>query len=568
MIRIRDIKIPAGSGSGAILDETAKILCLDMIYPGNSYPDLSYEVLRRSIDARKKPDIYLVYTVRLLAGAETEEQILKFLHANSKIPRIKKSLTRIITDPVTEYSLPECGRKVLSKRPVVVGMGPAGMFAALLLARRGFCPLVIEQGENVDARTVTVRKMWNGEKTDPYSNVQFGEGGAGTFSDGKLNTLTKDTNGRNSFVLKTFYEHGAPKEITTDAKPHMGTDVLTHVVRSMREEIISLGAEVLFNTRLTGFSDNNGSISSVTLTDTVSGKNQKVDTDVCILCIGHSARDTFQMLYDSGITMKQKSFAAGFRVIHPQAAVNNWQYGPVDPGKIGLPPADYKVTNETGSGRRVYSFCMCPGGFVVNASSEADRLCVNGMSEHDRAGEYANSAVIVAVTPDDFMQDEVEKDHPLAGMHYQRRLEEEAYSRGNGSIPAQYFTDFESGRSDTDDEHAFPFEKAVRGSAVFTDLRGIFSDDIDEAVIESMHKFGYTMKDFDKDALMLGVESRTSSPVRIERDEDYMSNIKGLYPCGEGAGYAGGITSAAADGIRVAEAVIKRYRFERTPANV
>ena len=559
MIRLKDIKLPAGHSGADMLDEIVRIACLDKIYPGNSYPDFSYEIVRRSIDARKKPDIYFVYTVKLLVSDKDEEHIIKSLNKLSSTPRVKKMADKIITEPERLYSIPECGDSVLDKPPVVIGAGPAGLFTALLLARKGFCPVVIERGQDVDERTKTVNDFWKTGKLDIRSNVQFGEGGAGAFSDGKLNTLTKDS-GRNGFVLRTFYEHGASKDVTIDAKPHVGTDVLATVVRSIREEIISLGGTVRFNTQLTGIDITGGAVSSVTVQDLKTGDCEKIKTDICVLAIGHSARDTFEMLCGMGIRMSQKSFAVGFRAIHPQKLVNKWQYGVEDPTSLGLPPADYKVANAASNGRRVYSFCMCPGGYVVNASSEEGRTCVNGMSGSKRDGEFANSAIIAAIDPDDFIQDTVDKDHPLAGMYYQRRIEEECFMRGNGAIPAQRFADFEN---KTVSDELPGIEEGVRGSYKSADLRGIFSPSIDEAIIESMHKFGYTMKGFDDEATLLGIESRTSSPVRIERNSDLESDIKGLYPCGEGAGYAGGIVSAATDGIKVSEKIIENYRFER-----
>ena len=561
MIRIRNIRLPAGSGREEIIEEIAKILCLRKIYPGNSYPDFSYRILRRSIDARRKPEIFFVYTVELLAEDETERRILKYLHDNRTNPRVSRKLDKILTEPVTEYVIPECGTKKLSSRPVVVGAGPSGLFCALLLARRGFAPLLIERGEPADKRSRRVSDFWAGGAVDPDSNVAFGEGGAGTFSDGKLTTLTKDVSGRNTYVIKTFYEHGAPENITYDAKPHIGTDILTSVVMNIRKEIISLGGEVLFNTRLSDIGVSDDALSYITVVDVCTGHSRKIKTDICILCIGHSARDTFEMLYGRNVSMRQKNFAAGFRVIHPQSMVNMWQYGRADNESAGLPAADYKVTNETGSGRRVYSFCMCPGGYVVNASSEVGGICVNGMSENKRDAKYANSAIIAAVTPEDFVQDEVAADHPLAGMYYQRNIEHMAYLRGKGRVPIQCFGDFEQDTIQSPPGDLSPTD-AVKGEAVTANLRGIFSEAIDSAVIESMHKFGYTMKGFDECAVMAGVEARTSSPVRIERDDHFVSNIKGIYPCGEGAGYAGGIVSAAADGIKCAEEIIKSYTPE------
>lgn len=566
MIRIRDIKLPVTYSDGDILDNIAKILCLDRIYPGNSYPDLSFEIIRRSIDARKKPEIFIVMTVKILIPDDEEKRILKYLSDNAKKPGIKKSLSRIITDPIREYEIPECGTTPLDHPPVVVGAGPAGLFCALLLARRGFCPIVIERGQNVDDRTKSVDTFWKTGKLRTDSNVQFGEGGAGTFSDGKLNTLTKDTNGRNTYVLRTFSEHGAPKDITVDAKPHIGTDILKTTIKSIREEIIALGGTVLFETLFAGIITDRSGMTGIRVRDLITQDERTIDTGICVICIGHSARDTFKMLFDLGVDMSAKSFATGFRIVHPQRLVNIWQYGIEDPVEAGLPPADYKVSNEASNKRRVYSFCMCPGGYVVNASSEDAMLCVNGMSESKRDGKYANSAIIAAITPDDFIQDEVPQGHPLAGMYYQRRLEKLAYSRGCGSVPIQSFVRYEAentgDQDDTDGEMIDDMADAVKGSVAKADLRGIFSTDIDEAIIESMHKFGYTMKGFDSEAVMLGIESRTSSPVRINRDEDFVSNIKGLYPCGEGAGYAGGIMSAACDGMKCAEKIIERYRFD------
>ncbi len=558
MLRIRDIKLTVTDEPAVIMDKIAEILCLDKIYPGNSYPDYSYKILRRSIDARKKPDIFYVYTVLVIISDEDEKKILGYFDKYARSSAVRKKRERIITDDINTFKLPECGSEKLNDRPVVIGAGPAGLFCALLLARRGFCPILVERGETVDERTRTVEGFWSGEKLSEGSNVLFGEGGAGTFSDGKLNTLTKDISGRNTFVLQTFYEHGGPPEILIDSKPHIGTDKLKGVVKNLREEIIRLGGSVLFSTCLTGI-EKDDSIRRIELTDLTDGRKYTVDTQVCVLAIGHSARDTFEMLYNLGIKMNAKSFAVGFRFIHPQSLVNYWSYGTEDADTLGLPPADYKVTNTASNGVRVYSFCMCPGGYVVNASSETGRICVNGMSEYKRDGRYANSAIIAAVDPDDFVQDVVSKDHPLAGMYFQRNVEEEAHRRGCGDLPVQYFTDYEK---NTESSEIRDLTDCVKGRTKPAGLRFIYSDKIDEAIIESVHKFGYTRKDFDAESVMVGVETRTSSPIRIERYDTLESDIKGLYPCGEGAGYAGGIVSAAADGIRCAEKIIERYRYD------
>lgn len=558
MIRIRDIKLNINAKEEDLLVKIADVLMLQKILKNPEAIDFSYEILKKSIDARKKPEIFYIYTVKVLISDENEK-IIKQFHDKNK----RKSSDKIMWDMPVIYEIPECGEKKLDLRPVVVGSGPAGLFCALNLARRGFKPIIAERGQSVDERSVSVEKFWEEGVLNTESNVQFGEGGAGTFSDGKLNTLTKDTYGRNTFVLKTFHEFGAPVNITYDSKPHIGTDVLKTVVKNIRRKIESLGGTYMFNTKLIGFnacmSENHLKVESVILQNTVNKETQVLNTDNVVLAIGHSSRDTLEMLFDKKLDMNQKSFAAGFRVVHPQKYADEWAYGQ-DFKSLGLGAADYKVTNETSDGRRVYSFCMCPGGFVVNASSEEGNTCVNGMSYSKRDSGYANSAIIASIEPGDFVQDKVTSDHPLAGMYYQRSIENKAFMRANGNIPAQRFCDFEEDIKSNEIENARDFAK---GRIHPSNLRNIFSEEIDKAFIESMHKFGYTRKYFDSaDTVILGVEARTSSPVRINRDEKLESNIKGIYPCGEGAGYAGGITSAAADGLKVSEEIIKRY----TPA--
>lgn len=546
MIQIKDIKLKIDHDENALRQKIFDVCKLKGY--GKGSVKFEYKLIRQSIDARKKPDIYYIYSVAVDFGVE-ESKIIKYLRS--------KRLNNIVFEAPVEYRIPQIGEKSLDKRPVIVGSGPAGLFVAYVLAQRGFNPIVIERGESVEDRINTVNKTFTSGSINNESNVQFGEGGAGTFSDGKLNTLTKDINGRNSYVLKTFAKFGAKENITYQAKPHIGTDQLTKVVANMRNEIIKLGGQFMFSTKLIDFEAENHELKAVKIVDVISGREQVIETDICVLCIGHSARDTFELLYNKQIEMEQKSFAVGFRVAHRQELVNMWQLGVRNTKDIGLEAADYKVTNECSNNRRVYSFCMCPGGYVVNASSEKGRMCVNGMSESQRDSEYANSAIICAITPQDFKQDVVSGNHPLSGMYFQRIIEERAYNCGDGNIPVQYFKDFCKNRVSDD----FNYEGCTKGLVRSGNLREILDDEINHAIIESMHKFGYTRKGFDDDnTLMYGIEARTSSPIRIQRNEDFESVVSGLYPCGEGAGYAGGITSAATDGIKVAEAIITKYK--------
>ena len=378
----------------------------------------------------------------------------------------------------------------------------------------------------------------------PDSNVQFGEGGAGTFSDGKLNTLVKDPAMRNKKVLELFVEFGADPSILYKNKPHIGTDVLSRIVKNMREEIIGLGGEVRFESCVTDLLLEKGQLKGVEING-----GETLQTQILILAIGHSARDTFSMLANRQIPMEQKSFAVGVRIQHPQEQINQAQYG--DAATL-LGPADYKLTHQCLNGRGVYSFCMCPGGYVVNASSEEGRLAVNGMSYHDRGGKNANSALIVTVTPQDYPGD-----GPLAGVEFQRRLEEKAFQWGKGRIPVQLYGDFKEGRKT---QKWGQVEPAFCGETEMADLNQILPDFICRSLTEGVEAFEKKIKGFSRpDAILAGVESRTSSPVRIPRNKDMESQIKGIYPCGEGAGYAGGITSAAMDGLKAAETIARRY---------
>lgn len=524
MIRLQQVKLPITHTRQDLEKAVEKAL---HIQPQQMQ---SYEIVKQSLDARKKSDLRYSYVVDVEIARE--RQIIKKCKNASLIEK-------------KPYVFPKCGEEKLKYRPVIVGAGPAGLFCALMLARHGYQPLLLERGCDVDTRTRDVEQFWENGILNPRSNVQFGEGGAGTFSDGKLNTLVKDEKGRNRFVLETFVEAGAPKEILYENKPHIGTDILRDVVRHIRKEIQSLGGEVMFETQMTDFEVQNGKISKIRLNG-----RQWIETEVLVLAIGHSARDTFEMLTKKPLDLHAKSFAVGVRIEHPQKMIDHSQYGEVQEGV--LPPAAYKLTEKLDNGRGVYSFCMCPGGYVVNASSEEGRLAVNGMSYHKRDSENANSAIIVTVTPEDFGGDDA-----MSGVRFQRKLEEAAYRAGSGSIPLQCFEDFCQNKISNALGDVKP---QLCGSWKFANVRECFPKVIGDSIEQGIKAFGKRIEGFDRpDALILGVESRTSSPVRIERNKWFESAIKGLYPCGEGAGYAGGITSAAMDGIKVAEAIAEKY---------
>ncbi|WMJ88068.1 NAD(P)/FAD-dependent oxidoreductase [Anaerocolumna sp. MB42-C2] len=496
---------------------------------------IEYSLIKRSIDARKKNDILFVYSVEVKVSQENK--VIKRVHNPN-----------ILLGERKKYNFKATGEEKLKNRPVIIGTGPAGLFCGLMLAKNGYRPLLIERGDEVRNRIKAVEQYWENNELNLNSNVQFGEGGAGTFSDGKLNTLVKDEYGRNLKVLEVFAEHGAPGEILYLNKPHIGTDQLRCVVKGIREEIISLGGEVRFNTCLTDIFIENGQLTGIEVNET-----ERIDCGVLVIAIGHSARDTFELIYKRGLKLSSKSFAIGVRIEHPQLLINKNQYGESFPK---LPAADYKLAYKTSTGRSIYSFCMCPGGFVVNASSEKGGIAVNGMSNHARDEENANSALIITVTPADFPKI-AEVPEVLSGVEFQRTWERKAYQIGNGNIPVQLFGDLLNNQPSVTIGHIKP---NIKGKYELANLRQCLPEYVITSLSEGIKAFDRMIPGYaDEEAVLSGVETRTSSPIRMERNEQFESNISGIYPCGEGAGYAGGITSAAMDGIKVFEAIANRY---------
>lgn len=531
LYRILQLKLPVSHSEGDIRAEIAKRFHIKQ-------ERFQAEIVRQSLDARKKDQLTYSYVVDVRSKRPIS------------VPKREQANVKLLTGE-ERYSFTPSGKAPLPARPVIVGTGPCGLFCGYLLTLWGYRPVLLERGEQVDDRGETVKRFWEEGILDSESNVQFGEGGAGTFSDGKLNTLIKDPNCRIRFTLETFVKYGAPASILYEQKPHIGTDLLRQVVRNMREDMIRMGAEFRFSTRLESIITKDEKLTRI-VTKERNGLERDLDCPVLVLALGHSARDTFRMLYETGITMEQKAFAVGVRIEHPQEMISVSQYG-ANGAKI-LPAASYKLTAKASDGRGVYTFCMCPGGYVVNASSEPGRLAVNGMSYRGRGGANANSAVIVTVTPSDFPSG-----HPLAGIEFQRGLEERAYKAAGGKIPIQLFGDFQENKRSTALGEIMP---QTRGMWAFAEVSDIFPAEICQALKEGISKFGCMIDGFDRrDAVLSAVESRTSSPVRIYRDEHYETNIKGIYPAGEGAGYAGGITSAAVDGIRTAEKLAERYKI-------
>lgn len=491
-------------------------------------------IIKKSVDARKKNDIKFNYSVDIICNGE--KKILSKIHDKD-----------IKLEEVTEIKKIESGIEELKNRPVVIGFGPAGIFAALTLARQGYKPIVYERGESVDKRTETVEEFWRSGKLNLESNVQFGEGGAGTFSDGKLTTRIKDH--RCTFVLDELIKAGAPSEIKYESKAHVGTDLLKGVVKNIREEIKTLGGEVNFNSKLEKICHENGNLKSII----VNGK--EISCNALILAIGHSSRDTYEMLYKEGVSMDAKAFAIGVRIEHPQVLINISQYGDSH-RHPNLHAADYRLTYQSERLKRgIYSFCMCPGGVVVAAASEEGRLVSNGMSYHARDLENANSALVVTVSPEDF-----EGDSPLRGMEFQRHYEELAFKLGGGNYkaPVQLVGDFLKDRKSTKLGSVTP---SCTAGYEFKELKNCLPDYVIEALKEGIYNFDKKIKGYAMDdAILTGIETRTSAPVTLHRNSTLESvNTSGLYPTGEGAGFAGGIISAAVDGIKVAEHVIEKF---------
>ena len=521
MIRVRGIKIKYENDN-----ETEIIKKLSKKLNINPKDVKGYKINKTSLDARKKDNLHFVYEIDVYLLNENE--ILKRNKSND-----------IFITPDEKYTFEVTGTKTMKNNPVIVGSGPAGLFAAYLLAENGFKPIIIERGEKIEDRTKTVNKFWEEGKLNPESNVSFGEGGAGTFSDGKLNTLVKEKHFRMKKVFETFVENGAPEEILYINKPHIGTDILSDVIKNIRNKIIKMGGQFRYNTKLLDLVIEDNKLQAIKTNDGI------IKCDNLILAIGHSARDTFEMLYNHNLNMEVKPFAIGLRVQHQQKKINLAQYGNKDI------TASYKLTYNNNQ-RGIYTFCMCPGGYVVNASSEKGYLAINGMSYHDRKGENSNSAIIVTVGPDDF------GNHPLDGIKFQRNLEKKAYEICNGKIPIQLYGDFVNKKLSKTFGTVNP---NFKGDYEFADLNKILPYFISLNFKEAMEFFGTKIKGFsDKDTILAGIESRTSSPVKILRDENFQSNIKGIYPCGEGAGYAGGITTSAMDGIKVAEGIMEIYK--------
>lgn len=551
MIRINQIKIPIfeiGSDKEREISIVSKKAAALLKCRQKDIRKL--QIVKKSTDARDKDNILFVYSIAVrlhdsITGPSAETE-------GSYIARLKNK--NIVQETKAPLVIPKISSSV---QPIIIGSGPCGLFAALTLTESGFKPIILERGFDEAERRRRTELFFETGKLDPDCNIQFGEGGAGTFSDGKLNTGIKDRGGFIDYVLRSFVKFGADESIIYDQKPHVGTDVLCDIVRNIREYIAAKGAAYIFGARFDGIEAKDNSLTAVYYTDVKTGKRHCIDTDCAVLGIGHSARDTYEMLKETGIDMERKAFAVGVRIQHPQKLIDSSLYGEdrLSEKEEILGPASYKLTHRAENGRNIYSFCMCPGGHVVNSSSEPERLCINGMSYNKRDSGVANSALIVNVTPEDFPSDDV-----LSGIEFQRILENKAYEAASGVIPCETFREFMCHDKNPSCVSEFPTE--FLGYSAAADVRGILPEYVGDAVEDGIKAFAKTIKDFDNDnAVIAGIEARTSSPVRILRnDERYAPKLKGLYPAGEGAGYAGGITSAAVDGIKTALAIIEKHQ--------
>ena len=538
MIRLTEIKLPLAHPDTAIADAVVRTL-------GIQADELqSVQIFKLSFDARKA-DLLQVYIVDVaLSSAARETEVL---HRFENNPHVRPT-PDMAYKPVASASLLSPGQ--LKNRPVVVGFGPCGIFAALVLAQMGFKPIVLERGKKVRERTKDTWNLWRKNQLHPESNVQFGEGGAGTFSDGKLYSQIKDPRYLGRKVMQEFVKAGAPEEILVDAHPHIGTFKLVKVVEHLREQIIALGGEVRFEQRVTDVRIEEGQLQGLTVLDVATQQSYELPTQQAVMALGHSSRDTFAMLYERGVYVEAKPFSIGFRIEHPQSLIDRARWGR-HAGHPLLGAADYKLVHHAKNGRAVYSFCMCPGGTVVAATSEVGRVVTNGMSQYSRNERNANAGIVVGITPEDFPSK-----HPLAGIELQRTLESAAYVLGGSTYeaPGQLVGDFVKGMASTTLGSVAP---SYKPGVKLVDLAAALPSYAIEAIREAIPVFGKKIKGFDlPDAVLTGVETRTSSPIKMTRGEDFQSlNVRGLFPAGEGASYAGGILSAGVDGIKVAEAV-------------